>query len=122
MRIVNKQRCLTLNRVSLSALIIAAFIAIVGSASNNFNMTDGNATINLTNKSLNGLSNESLPTKISIFQRNESSIKMPIRIIVFNDTSDTQSLTIPIPKVYIKPAKPEMKRTCSPCQKRKSDN
>ena len=122
MRIVRKRRCLTLNRVSLSALIIATIIAMAGSASNNFNMTDEIAPVNQTNKSLNGLSNESLPTKISIFQRNESSIKMPIRIIVFNDTSDTQSLTIPIPKVYIKPAKPEMKPTCSPCQKRKSDN
>ena len=109
-----------MNRVSLSALIFAAIVVIVGSASNNFNMTDGTATINQTNKSLNGLSNESLPTKISIFQRNESSIKMPIRIIVFNDTSETKSLTIPIPEVYIKPTKPEMKRTCS-CQKRKSN-
>ena len=111
-----------MNRASLSALIVAVIIAIVGSASNNFNMTDGTATINQTNKSLNGLSNESLPAQISVNQSNESSIKVPIRIIVFNDTSEAQSLTIPIPEVYIKPTKPEMKCTCSSCQKRKSNN
>lgn len=60
MRIVNKQRCLTLNRVSLSALIIATIIAIVGSASNNFNMTDETAPVNQTNKSFNGLSDKSV--------------------------------------------------------------
>lgn len=111
-----------MNRVSLSALIIATIIAMAGSASNNFNMTDEIAPVNQTNKFLNGLSNESLPAQISTSQSNESSIKMPIRMIVFNDTSEIQSLTIPIPEVYIKPTKPEMKRTCSSCQKRKSNN